>query len=293
MKFKRNILSFTSLLVFLFFISTSWSQETVSRQSFTYRDTLKLDFYSKKNIDHTRPLLVVVHGGGFFGGKRDNPAEVKFANEMALKGYAVASISYRLTRKGKSFGCNCPSKEKIETFVAASEDITDAVIFLQKNADELNIDISKTILLGSSAGAEGVLNTVFMKDDYRFKHISKFPVAGVISLSGAMLNKEYITEDNKIPTLFFHGMKDDLVPYSSAPHHYCNKDTEGYIILDGAGAIAKRLKELHTPYILAVDPKGKHEWSGLGYTHTDLILMFIERLVVKNEFIQYTIQLKK
>ena len=266
----------------------------VNKQTFTYKDTLQLDFYTiDKNSDTTRPLLVVVHGGGFSVGQRDSQGEVQFSKEMATGGYAVASISYRLTRKGKSFGCDCTAGDKINTFVAAAEDITAAVIHLQNSSGELKFDPDKTILLGSSAGAEGVLNTAFMKNDYRFKHIPKFPVAGVISLAGAMVNKEYITDDNKVPVLFFHGMKDDLVPYETAPHHYCKPDASGYLILDGPEAIAERLKQLHTSYCIAFDPEGRHEWSWLAYSHTALIKRFIDTTILKKEFEQSLIQLTK
>lgn len=293
MKRKNNIIVKLIFIFFTLFPFIISAQDVILKQTFTYRDTLKLDFYSKKDVDVARPILVVVHGGGFSGGKRDNKLEVKFAKEMAAQGYAVASISYRLTRKGKSFGCDCPAEDKIKTFVAATEDITDATIYLQSRSSELKFDISKTILLGSSAGAEGVLNTAFMKGDYRFKHIPKFPIAGIISLAGAVVNAAYITEENKVPVLFFHGIKDNLVPYATAPHHYCHTDKAGYLILDGANTIAKKLKKLHTSYILAFDPNGKHEWSGLGYNHTNLINLFIEKIIMQKEFIQTTLQLKK
>jgi acetyl esterase/lipase len=95
--------------------------EKVNRSTFVYRDTLKLDFYSlNRSFSENRPLIILVHGGGFSSGKRDGADEAEFSRKMARKGYAVASISYRLTRKGESFGCDCPAQTKIGTFVKAS-----------------------------------------------------------------------------------------------------------------------------------------------------------------------------
>ncbi|MCB0474337.1 MAG: alpha/beta hydrolase [Flavobacteriaceae bacterium] len=293
MKRKGNIKILLTLIAFVFYLHSAWAQE-VNKQTFTYRDTLKLDFYTTvKNIDTARPLLVVVHGGGFSGGNRDSESEVKFARAMAGAGYAVASISYRLTMKGKSFGCDCPAGDKIDTFVAAAEDIADAVLYLHKRSESLRFDSNKTILSGSSAGAEGVLDAVFMRDDYRFRHIPEFPVAGVISMAGAVVNKEYITANNRVPVLFFHGAKDNTVPYGTAAHHYCKPDETGYLILDGPEAMIEKLKEFHDSYIIAFDPEGKHEWSWLAYSHVDLIKQFIEHQVLKGEFEQCVMQLKK
>lgn len=303
MKDKGSIYRYSITLVFALSFLLSFGQgkasnivynNKVEKEIFTYADTLQLDYYSqKKDIDSDRPLLVIVHGGGFAGGKRDNPYEVEFANQMAVNGYAVASISYRLTRKGKSFSCDCPSAEKMETFVATSEDISKAVLFLHSRKEKLQFNENKTVLIGSSAGAEGVLNTVFMQDHYLFKHIPKFPVAGIISLAGAVVDKEYITDSTKVPTLFFHGKKDNLVPYGTAPHHYCKPDEVGYLILDGAEAMAEQLKKLNTSYILAVDPEGNHDWAGLGYKQLPLINEFLEKIILKQDFIQQTVQLKR
>ncbi|MCB0486076.1 MAG: carboxylesterase family protein [Flavobacteriaceae bacterium] len=270
-----------------------WSQEIV-KETFTYKDTLQLDFYSIiEKINPERPLIVIVHGGGFSKGKRDGSKIVKFANYFVAQGYAVASISYHLTRRGTSFGCDCSDDDKVKTFVDVAQNIADAVLFLQNKSNEFEFDIDKTILMGSSAGAEGVLNLVFMKDDYRFSHIPKFPVAGIISLAGAVLDKEYITDSTKVPVMFFHGVKDKLVPYETASHHFCNSDTDGYLILDGSEAMAKRLELLNTSYILAFSTEGGHEWATLGYKYTDLIKCFIEQVIILKLFLQTKIQLKK
>ena len=114
---------------------------TVKSETFTYSDTLQLDFYSsKQDMLAQKPLLILVHGGGFSSGKRDNPMEKEFCREMAKRGYAVASMSYHLTRKGKSFGCDYSSEGKIETFDSVTNDILDATDFLiqkSKNTDNL------------------------------------------------------------------------------------------------------------------------------------------------------------
>ena len=251
--------------------------------TFVYSDTLELDFYSaKKNTLVTRPLVVLVHGGGFSIGKKDNPFEKKFCMAMASKGYAVASIDYRLTRKGKSFGCDCPAREKINTFKAATEDVLLATQYLVNNAPLLKYDSNKLVLMGSSAGAEAVLNTVFMQNHPDFDSLSykNIQFAGVISFAGAVLNSNYITKQTAVPTLLFHGAEDNLVPYGTAAHHYCDENTPGYIILDGSETIALRLSKLNVPYILYGDPNGNHNWANIAYSYTNEISGFLKNVIL-------------
>ncbi|MEX0287596.1 MAG: alpha/beta hydrolase, partial [Flavobacteriaceae bacterium] len=73
------------------YISQTLSE--IHAQTLVYSDTLQLDYYSSP-IDtlSSKPLLILVHGGGFAIGKRDNPLEKSFSEEMAKRGFAVASI---------------------------------------------------------------------------------------------------------------------------------------------------------------------------------------------------------
>ena len=267
----------------------------IEKKTFTYKDTLQLDVYTaRKDKNESRPLLLVVHGGAFAGGKRDYRNEVEFSRTMAAKGYMVASMSYNLTLKGKSFGCDCPANQKIETFRSATRDILDALHYLS-NSKALGFDRSTVVLVGSSAGAEAVLNTAFMQRHFAFSDLVTEPVhiKGVVSLAGATVDADYITEENAIPTLFVHGMDDGLVPYATAAHHYCKEGTKGFIILDGARTIANKLRALDTSYFLAFAPNGNHDWSWLGYHYPQLIATFINETVLEHKLIQTELDIEK
>jgi len=283
------------LVCLMLFVSFAFGQleGEIERLTFTYKDTLKLDFYSHEaSAGKERPLIVLVHGGGFSGGNRDGVGETTFCREMAGSGYAVASISYRLTRKGATFGCDCAAKDKISTFVKASEDLAEALDFL-RSQEQLLFDRNTIVLAGSSAGAETVLNYAYMLDHYEFRHLGPIGAAGVISFAGAVLDSDYIHEDNALPTLFFHGEKDELVPFATSPHHYCPTESEGYLVLDGPSSIVEQLTAQGRSYILAFDPEGGHEWANRAYEHTDLIRHFIENLVRKGEFEQTRMRIGK
>ncbi len=291
---SRNYHRFFPLLMLLLAFGTAQAQERytevvgtdIKKHTYTYSDSLQLDLYALKNDTvMDKPLLVLIHGGGFAIGTRDNDLERAFSKEMAQRGYAVASISYRLTRKGKSFGCDCPAPEKIETFLKASEDILRATQYLADRADALKFDSNKIILIGSSAGAEAVLNTAFMRYQHDFKTLPYADIhfAGVISFAGAVLSVDYMSQKNAVPTLLFHGKKDRLVPFATAPHHYCKETDKGYLVLNGSRTIADTLKVLNASYTLVIDPTGNHDWTNIPYSYTDLISNFIKESILDGE----------
>ncbi len=232
-----------------------------------------------------RPLIVFMHGGGFSGGTRNSEAEVKFAKGAAKKGYVAVLISYRLTRKGSSFGCDYDASGKIQTFRLAAEDFMDAVKFLINNKHLYKIDPCKIIAGGSSAGAEAVLNAVY-NEKFMFGHPSTYNglnFAGVFSLAGAIVDSRYITAENAVPGVFFHGTKDNLVPYDSAPHHFCTPNQPGYLILDGSKAITKKLKELGSSYILFSFEGGKHEHAGMPFEYLPKVYTFFNDVILNKE----------
>lgn len=257
-------------------------------------EELKLDIYSPSNDTvQARPLIVFMHGGGFGGGTRTNDAEVKFAEAAAQKGYVAVQISYRLTRIGQSFGCDYEAEGKMKTFRLAAEDFMDALDFMLKNKREYRIDPSKVIVGGSSAGAEAVLNAVY-NERLMFEDLSRYQdleIAGVFSLAGAIVDARYIIEENAVPGVFFHGTEDNLVPYGTAPHHWCERGKPGYIILDGSHSITERLKELDSSYLLYSFEGGRHEYSGMPFDYFPEVFSFFKNIFLQGEKMQIHISI--
>ncbi|MHC4994392.1 MAG: alpha/beta hydrolase fold domain-containing protein [Planctomycetota bacterium] len=93
---------------------------------------LTLDLYLPKKKG--APLAVWVHGGGWKKGSK-NSTRIGFLLE---KGYAVASVEYRLT--------------DVATWPANIHDIKGAIRFLRANADRYGYDARRIGVAGSSAG---------------------------------------------------------------------------------------------------------------------------------------------
>lgn len=239
----------------------SVQKTTHTYHKFNKKDSLQLDFYRPEGVDKAMPLLLYIHGGGFSGGQRDDANTIQFANAMAEKGYAVASISYRLIMKKLGFGCDTKTKDKIKAFDTAAEDISYAIKHIIKNKAIFNIDDENIVISGTSAGAEAVLHLAYV---YESKILpKKFKFAGVIGMAGAIINLDQIDTERAIPTQLFHGTNDNLVPYHIAAHHYCSPDAKGYMLLYGSRAIADRLKGLGKSYFLFSVNGGTHSWSGI------------------------------
>jgi acetyl esterase/lipase len=92
-----------------------------------------LDLYVPKG-DGPLPLIIWVHGGGWQGGSKENPKALPFLT----RGYAVASINYRLTDVGP--------------FPAQIQDCKAAVRHLRLIAREHNLDPDRFGSWGESAG---------------------------------------------------------------------------------------------------------------------------------------------
>ncbi len=281
--------------------SFGFSQSNVTTYTYAIKglDTLKMDVYTPKKMkkNDSVPVLLWMHGGGFVGGSRSYPSEVKLAELAAEKGYLGISISYRLTRKGQptGFGCDCPKADKLLTFKNAAIDFLDAAKFIYENRALLGADTTKIIAGGSSAGAEGMLNAVYMREYFidDLKNYQKIKFAGVFSLAGAMVNADYVSKDNALPSVFFHGTADNLVPFASAPHHLCKPEKKGYIMLDGSSTIVDRLLELEMPYYFYKVIGGKHELSNIPFDQLDEVFEFFNNTIFKREVIQTVRIIKK
>ena len=89
------------------------------------------------------PVIIYVHSGGWIGGERTAVPEV--ATDQIERGYAVVSIDYQLAATG-------PEGQAEPSFPGAIWDVKRAIRFVKANAIPWNIDPSRVILMGASAG---------------------------------------------------------------------------------------------------------------------------------------------
>ena len=94
----------------------------------------KLDLYLPAKADGPLPLIVWIHGGAWLGGSKEGCPAVPFV----AKGYAVASINYRLSQHA--------------VFPAQIEDCKAAIRWLRANAKKYHLDPDHIGVWGASAG---------------------------------------------------------------------------------------------------------------------------------------------
>jgi acetyl esterase/lipase len=94
----------------------------------------RLDLYLPEKTDRLLPLIIWIHGGGWWSGSKENPPGVSFA----AKGYAMASINYR-------FSQHAP-------FPAQIEDCKAAIRWLRASAAKYHLDPAHVGVWGASAG---------------------------------------------------------------------------------------------------------------------------------------------
>ena len=95
----------------------------------------RLDLYFPEQADGPLPVIVWVHGGAWLGGSKEGGGP---ALPFVRKGYAVASINYRLSQHAR--------------FPAQIEDCKAAIRWLRANAKQYNLDPDRFGAWGSSAG---------------------------------------------------------------------------------------------------------------------------------------------
>ncbi len=194
-----------------------------------YESELDLHLDVFKPHDDTlkkHPLIMLIHGGAFYFGSKDDKSITQWCRHLASSGYVTASIDYRI-----GF---LPTMASIERAgYRAVQDAHAAMRFLVSHHEEYGIDTSLLFVGGASAGAITTLNLAFMTNETRPEYThgtlllpdlgdietcgndihADFHIKGIIDMWGAMPDTALMRNRN-IPILAFHGDADDIVPYN-------------------------------------------------------------------------------
>ncbi|RMG59982.1 MAG: alpha/beta hydrolase [Bacteroidetes bacterium] len=237
---------------------------------------LKLDlFLPTIPVDSPAPLFIFVHGGGFSGGDRKGGHAL--GKYLAGEGIALASISYSLYMKGRSFSCDGLLPEKVKAMQVAANQLWLATDFIRDSAAAWGLDSSRIFIGGSSAGAETVLHAAYwdraVMDMYGQPLPADFRYLGMVSGAGALMDLNAITAETKLPGLFFHGTADPLVPYGTAAHHYCPPHAQGWLMFSGGRSIYERLVSLHETAWLYTYCGGGHSYAGYPFREEHAVIL--------------------
>ncbi|MFI0428188.1 alpha/beta hydrolase fold domain-containing protein [Mariniflexile sp. HMF6888] len=186
-----------------------------------------MDLYTKPNDTTPTPIVINIHGGGWRSGNKESQTSL---STFFKNGYAVANVAYRLV--------------DVAPAPAAIEDVRCALIYIHKHAKSLNIDTSKIVLMGGSAGGHLALMAGLLGNNKQFDTncpntenikvaaiIDKYGVTDLTPLAYWKSANNWLSLNNtdaafvksvspinyvsyKSPPVFIaHGTADPIVPY--------------------------------------------------------------------------------
>jgi len=188
-----------------------------------------VDVYLPENRNSQTKAIIFIHGGFWVGG--DKAEMSSMAKQFRDKGYATASVNYRLTGTAEN-----------NIHPAQVSDLGKAIEFIQTKAAEWKISANEVALVGASAGGHLALL-------YTYAYNTSGDVKTVVSLAGPtnLMNMPNASVQQKLvvrwflgdvaenipsvyeqaspishvssaskPTLLLHGKLDVIVPYEQS-----------------------------------------------------------------------------
>ena len=241
----------------------------------------KLDLYVPRGATGPTPVLMYIHGGGWVGGTKESSV-LRILPYLEM-GWAVANVEYRLGAVARA--------------PAAVEDGLCALRWVIRNAGQYNLDTSRIVTTGNSAGGHLALTTGMIPAsaglDRECPGSEELRVAAIINWYGItevgdLLDgpntRSYAVEwmgslENRFeiaervspmtyvraglpPTLTIHGDADPTVPYQHAV------------------MLHEKLDELGVPNELHTVPGGRH--GGFNREQTLAIFETIRRFLTQH-----------
>lgn len=202
-------------------------------------DDLKMDiYYPTTSKAGPVPALVVVHGGAWMGGKRQDMKEL--CEGAAAKGFLAATVQYRLAPRSK--------------WPAMIDDVQTAVRYLRANSKKYDIDPKRIAAGGASAG--GHLSLLLGYRDTRDPKPTLHPnessrVGAVLDIFGPTdLGRDYPATFDFLYQAVFGKPKSESAKdvEEASPITYASKGVPTFIIHGTADAVvpivqSKRLQE--------------------------------------------------
>ncbi len=193
------------------------------------RQTMDVYLPAGRSLSET-PLLIYIHGGAWIDGDKSEFLQFKPLLEKEFPGYAFISLNYRLFdfATGKN------------GILDQEQDIIAAFNFIENQLDEWNIS-DDMVISGASAGAHLALlhtlknNTSDIKaaiaffpptdlsELYKFNNLTALGLTAVLGGTPATAASAYqstspvnFVDPEDVPTIFFHGDRDTVVPISQS-----------------------------------------------------------------------------
>ncbi|WP_163410271.1 alpha/beta hydrolase [Flavobacterium ajazii] len=136
---------------------------------------MKLDAFFSKNEKKTQTAIIIIHGGGWRSGSRQQHHQL--AQKLASLGYVCFTPEYRLSTEA--------------LFPAAVYDLKAAIRWVRENAKQYNVNPDQIVSLGFSAGGElaafmGTTGNMPLFEGVVTNSNSKSQVNAVVDIDGTL-----------------------------------------------------------------------------------------------------------
>lgn len=255
-------------------------------------DTLKMDIYNPKCTDANntskKPLIILIHGGAFLAGNKDDASITRLCKQFAKRGYAAVSISYRLgfVSDDAAWSCNFPNyscvfasdtAEWIRAWYRGVQDAKGALRYLVNRNASLRIDPNNIFVGGESAGAlvalgVGLLDTVVERLPQTFA-ISAAPNPNANTANCVYnMNKTFTTTNVPRPDL---GGIDGIIEPTTIPYtikgigNMYGAMFSNLLKLHKAGQAKPAIFSFHQPCDMVVPIDSGKVYAGLSWCMTN------------------------
>ncbi len=188
------------------------SDKIVYQEDLTYHQvdgvSLQADIYYPKDIAHKTPAVILVHGGGWISGSKENQRVM--AQYLAENGFVAMAVNYRLADVAK--------------YPAAIEDLNAAITYLYTS--KYPLDTEKIAILGASAGAQ-LASLVGMKNKQ---------IKAIVNVDGIVSFVHPEAEEGTYAGYWLDGMKaDNLKVWEDAsPLEFIAPDSPPILFINSA-----------------------------------------------------------
>ena len=177
-----------------------------------------VDVYLPENRNSQTKAIIFIHGGFWFGG--DKAEMSSMARQFRDKGYATASVNYRLSRTTEN-----------NIHPAQVSDLGDAIEFIQSKAAEWKISADELALVGASAGGHIALL-------YTYAYNTGGEVKTVVSLAGPtnLINMQNASNQQKLVVSWFLGDIAENIPtvyQQASPVSHVSSTSKPTLLLHG------------------------------------------------------------
>jgi len=205
-------------------------QERLNNLSYGTDARQKMDVYLPAYRTENTPLVVLLHGGSWISGNKENVQFIPAA--LQQQGIASVNMNYRYAS---------PSNH----YEGMMSDVAAALSFVRNNADDWRVRDKDVVLLGVSAGAhigllyahghkkQGEINAVISlagPGSFSSEFLGKAALSNLkqaieymagAEITGLPLNSRFteaspVAKISNVPTLMVHGTADLTVPYQQS-----------------------------------------------------------------------------